>query len=114
MKRLICTTILAAAAALAGCNQSDQTDAANDVANETAATPVVLPPAIAGSHAYRCKDNKLIYVDWYSDGSARVKASQNELGTQIPAPAPEATEPPALTGSASDTTITYLGQSCKR
>ena len=73
-----------------------------------------LPPAIAGSHAYRCKDNKLIYIDWYSDGSARVKASRNEVGTQIPAPAPDATEPPPLVGSASDTTITYQGQSCKR
>lgn len=113
MKRIISSTILAAAA-LAGCSQSDQTDTANEVANETAAAPVVLPPAIAGSHAYRCKDNKLIYVDWYSDGSARVKASPNDIGTQVPAPASEATEPPPLVGSASDTTITYQGQSCKR
>lgn len=114
MKRIFCSTILAAATALAGCSQSDQTDTANEAANETAAAPIVLPPSIAGSHAYRCKDNKLIYVDWYSDGSARVKASQNEVGTQIPAPAPDATEPPPLVGSASETTITYQGQSCKR
>jgi hypothetical protein len=114
MKRIISTTILAAAAALAGCGQSDQTDTANEAANETAAAPIVLPPSIAGSHAYRCKDNKLIYIDWYSDGSARVKATQNEVGTQVPAPAPDATEPPPLVGSASDTTITYQGQSCKR
>jgi hypothetical protein len=114
MKRIISTTILAAAAALAGCSQSDQTDTVNEAANETAAAPIVLPPAIAGSHAYRCKDNKLIYIDWYSDGSARVKASRNEVGTQVPPPAPDATEPSPLVGTASDTTITYQGQSCKR
>ncbi len=114
MKRIFCSTILAAAAALAGCSQSNETDTSNEAVNEAAAAPVVLPPAIAGSHAYRCKDNKLIYIDWYSDGSARVKASRNEAGTQIPAPAPDAAEPPVLTGSASDTTITYQGQSCKR
>lgn len=117
MKRSISTTILAAAAALAGCEQETITpqgpyDPRPDAAANAAG--VELPPAIAGSHAYRCKDNKLIYIDWYSDGSARVKASRNEAGTQIPAPAPDATEPPALVGSASDTTITYQGQSCKR
>jgi hypothetical protein len=117
MKRILCTTILAAAAALAGCEQETiiaqgpydpRPNAAADAAS------VKLPPAIAGSHAYRCKDNKLIYIDWYSDGSARVKASRNELGTQVPAPTPEATEPSPLIGSASDPTITYQGQSCKR
>ena len=119
MKRTLSTTILAAAAALAGCDQSDHNltapgpydPQANVAAN---ASSVTLPPAIAGSHAYRCKDNKLIYVDWYSDGSARVKASRDEVGTQIPAPAPDATGPSPLTGSPSDTTITYQGQSCKR
>ena len=115
MKHIICSTILLAATALAGCDQShDAAAAANEVANAAPAAPVVLPPAITGSHTYRCKDNKLIYVDWYSDGSARVKASPNELGTQIPAPTPEATEPSPLTGSPSETTITYNGQSCKR
>ncbi len=117
MKRSICTTILVAAAALAGCEQETITAKGpydprpNAAAN---AASVQLPPAIASSQAYRCKDNKLIYVDWYSDGSARVKASRSEVGTQVPAPTPDATEPPALVGSPSDATITYQGQSCKR
>lgn len=113
MNRILCSTLLIGAAALAGCDQSDGTAASNEAEANTVA-PVTLPPAIAGSHAYRCKDNSLLYIDWYSDGSARVKASRNEVGTLIPAPAPDATTPPPLVGSASSTDITYNGQSCKR
>ena len=107
------------AAALAGCNSESHTIVANEapdpMADQLANAPAVeLPPAIAASKTYRCKDNSLLYIDWYSDGSARVKASRNEVGTQVPPPAPDATEPSPLVGTASDTTITYQGQSCKR
>lgn len=116
MKRILCTTILAAAAALAGCEQETiiaqgpydpRPNAAAD------ASSVKLPPAIAASKAYRCKDNSLIYVDWYSDGSARVKASRSEVGTSVPAPAPDAAEPSPLAGSPGSASITYAGKSCK-
>ena len=40
-----------------------------------------LPPSIAASKTYRCKDNSLVYVDWLSDGSARVKKTREEVGT---------------------------------
>jgi len=75
------------------------------------APPVTLPPAIAASKSYRCKDNSLLYVDWYSDGSARVKAAKNEAGAQIPAPAEGAKS--ALGGDAKSGSISYNGQSCK-
>ena len=115
MKRIICSTLLIAAAALAGCEKETITaqgpyDPQANATNEG----VTLPPAIAGSYAYRCKDNSLVYIDWYSDGSARVKASRNEAGTLVPAPAPDATTPPPLVGSASTPNITYNGLSCKR
>ena len=115
MKRIFCPTLLIAAAALAGCEQETVTaDGPYDPQANAANATVTLPPAIAGSHVYRCKDNSLVYIDWYSDGSARVKASRNEAGTLIPAPAPDATTPPPLVGSASTPNITYNGQSCKR
>lgn len=116
MKRFFCSTLLIAAAALAGCERETITaDGPYDPRdNATANADVTLPPAIAGSHVYRCKDNSLVYIDWYSDGSARVKASRNEVGTLVPAPAPGATTPPPLVGSPSSTDITYNGQSCKR
>ena len=117
MNRIFCSTLLAAAAALAGCDQSDHNLTASgpydpQAANLANASAVTLPPAIAAQKAYRCKDNSLIYVDWYSDGSARVKNARNEAGTPVPAPTPDATEPSPLSGSATATSITYNGKSC--
>ena len=119
MKRFFCSTILVAAAALAGCDQSDHNltqtgpyDPRPEAANNTAVT---LPPAITAQKSYRCKDNSLVYIDWYSDGSARVKAARNEAGTQVPA-APEGNAsdvaPSPLQGSATTPSITYNGKTC--
>ena len=104
---------LVAAAALAGCDNSDHTiisdpngpdPMANAVAN---AGSVQLPPSIQASKAYRCKDNSLVYIDWLSDGTARVKKTREEVGTTIPA------VDKSLTGDAHAAAITYNGQSCK-
>ena len=122
MNRILCLTLLAAAAALAGCDQSDHNLTAqgpyDPQANASAnASAVTLPPSIAAQKAYRCKDNSLIYVDWYSDGSARVKNARNEAGTPIPAPPQvdgNVTEaaPSPLEGSATSDSISYNGKSC--
>src|SRR5689334_5721626 len=102
-----------AAAAPPGRDNSDQPiDAdpnrpgptASAVAN---ASSVQLPPSIQASKAYRCKDNSLIYVDWLSDGTARVKKTREEVGTTLPA------GDKSLTGDAKAASITYNGQSCK-
>ena len=113
MTRPFTMIMLVAAAALAGCNSEDHTivsdpagpdPMANAVAN---ASSVQLPPSIQASKAYRCKDNSLIYVDWLSDGSARVKKTREEVGTTLPA------GDTSLTGDAKAASITYNGQSCK-
>ena len=113
MTRTLPLLALAAAAALAGCNNEDHTlvgghgvDDASAVAN---AGEVTLPPSIAASRSYRCKDNSLVYVDWLSDGTARVKANRNEVGT----PANPTDEASPLKGDAQAPAITYNGQSCK-
>lgn len=120
MKRLLCSTLLAAAAALAGCDQSDHNLTSSGpydpkAGNVTNSAAVTLPPAISAQKAYRCKDNSLLYVDWYSDGSARVKNARNEAGTQVPAP-PEANAaeaaPSPLQGTATSASITFAGKSC--
>ena len=105
---------LAAAAALAGCNKEDHTIVAGGPgaeANDTNAaapkTPVALPPSIAASKSYRCDNNSLVYVDWLSDGSARVKKSAEEGGTLVAAGAPE------LKGDPKSASITYKGENCK-
>ena len=106
--------IIIGSAALVACKQETivANDAPDPMAEELAnAAPVELPPAIAASKTYRCKDNSLLYVDWYSDGSARVKAAKDEAGTQVAAPA-EGAKPP-LGGDAKSASISYNGKSCK-
>ena len=113
MTRRFTILALVATAALAGCDNSDHTivsdpagpdPMANAVAN---AGSVQLPPSIQASKAYRCKDNSLIYVDWLSDGTARVKKTREEVGTTL------AAGDTSLTGDAKAASITYNGQSCK-
>ena len=113
MTRTLTIIALASAAALAGCNNEDHTIVAGPGADEpevnAEAANVVLPPAIAASKSYRCKDNSLIYVDWLSDGTARIKKDRNEVGTTV-TPA-DAASP--LKGDAKAGSVTYNGQSCK-
>lgn len=108
MTRTPLLVTLAATAALAGCNNSDHTIVAGgDTTNNAEANaPVALPPSISASKAYRCKDNKLVYIDWMSDGTAHVKKTREEVGTPV-------TPGNELKGDASAATITYNGESCK-
>ena len=82
--------MLAAAAALAGCNKQDHTIVAgppedNDT-NIAAKGPVALPPSISSSKIYRCADNKIVYVDWLSDGkTANIRTEKGGNPTQVAA-----------------------------
>ena len=59
--------------------------------------PVQLPPSIVKTASYRCEDNKVIYVDWLSDGkSANIRLDKGATPTQVTAP--EAGKP--MTGAA--------------
>ncbi len=87
MTRTPLLIMLAAAAALAGCNKG-HTIVANDPgdsdSNTIANAPVALPPAIAVSKTYRCADNKIVYVDWLSDNkSANVRTDKTGVSTQV-------------------------------
>ena len=94
---------LAATAALAGCgNNDDHTIVAGpdgDVANQSPAAnaPVALPPSIASSKIYRCKDNSVVYIDWLSDNkSANFRAKQTDV--PVTQSAPEAGQPMVADG----------------
>jgi hypothetical protein len=108
--------MVAAAAALAGCNKESHTivqgggPADDQPINMAAANSVELPPSIAASKIYRCHDNSVIYVDWLSDNkSANVRTDKTGAATPIDTSA----EGAKLKGSATASTITYNGQSCK-
>lgn len=106
---------LVAAAALAGCDQSDHTINGNapydPQANATAAAPIELPPAIVASHAYRCKDNSLVYIDWLSDGSARVKTEKTGRATTVKV---GESGSPLQEGEAQAESVTFNGSLCNR
>ena len=85
MTKTLITLTLVAAAALAGCDRSDHTitaTAPDDAQANTAAAPVVMPPAIVASKIYRCKDNSVVYIDWLAgDTTADIRTEQG--GTPI-------------------------------
>ena len=121
MSRKIFLVAIAAAAALAGCNNQSQaeTDAANEAANNAANANVKLPPAIVASHKYRCKDNSLVAIDWLSDGTSNSARATPEGGTvvtlaQAEADGPYTAEGASLTGDPQAESVTYKVQSCKR
>lgn len=103
------TLIAFGALAIAACKKEETTIVGGQpdpmAAELNKAAPVALPPSIQASKTYRCKDNSLLYIDWLSDGTARVKAAKADVGT---APAEG-----ALVGDSKSTSVTYNGKSCK-
>lgn len=92
---------LIAAAALGGCKKQSHTIVVGPHADEASpsapAAPVALPPTVSSSKVYRCADNKVVYVDWLSDGkSANVRTDKTGAATQLTTP--EAGKPMAAAG----------------
>lgn len=123
--RFFAAASVAALLSLAACdNQAETLNApgANDPqADQLAkAQPVELPPAIAASRTYRCKDNSLVYIDFYTNNSANVRlGSKEEMPTQVKAAGPDGpmtAEGYSVSGNAPTITLTAPGkgtQSCK-
>lgn len=90
MTRTPLALAILAAAALAGCNQEDQTNVAGADGTNSANANVQLPPAIAASKIYRCSgDNSVVYVDWLADNkTANVRTEEGGSATQVVAPEP--------------------------
>jgi hypothetical protein len=84
---------LAAAAALAACDNSDHTIVAgpgadrDNMSNSAANSEVTLPPAIAATKLYRCSgDNSVVQIDWLADNkTANVRIGDNAPATQVTA-----------------------------
>jgi len=55
-----------------------------------AAPPVKLPPAMLASKSYRCKDNSLIYVDWFNDNLTANLRLKDKTTTPVNLTAPSA------------------------
>ena len=81
MTRTPLLLMLAAAAALAGCNENHTIggDADHNATNSAEANAnVQLPPMSIGTKLYRCADNSVVTVDYLSDNkSANVRVGEN-------------------------------------
>ena len=66
---------------------------ASELAN---AAPVELPPAIAASKTYRCKDNSLVQIDWLAQGKGAYVHGNGQTQTHLK-PAASAEGQPAST-----------------
>lgn len=110
--------------ALAACNSEPETvtggPADPDAQNVADAPPVTLPPALTASRTYRCKDNSLVYIDFFADGTtADLRAEKTGAATKLTAPAkgePFVADGYKLTGDGATVTLEQPGkgsQSCK-
>ena len=113
---------VAAALLLSACGSSQSQQAAAPPSNDAAmdekapvtTTPVVLPPSLAESQTYRCKDNSLVYIDFMTDNvSANLRTKKEGEITKITAPAagqPFTGGGYTVSGSGKDVTITQPGK----
>lgn len=124
MKPLISAAAALAFLPLAACEQKTETvttTAPDPQAAELAKSkPVVLPPSVKASVTFRCKDNSLVYVDFFSgDTQATLKTSKD--GAPVKLTAEKAGDPLkadgySLTGTPKLITLSQPGkpsQSCK-
>ena len=110
------------ACGLAACNSEPETINANfdpQAAELAKAKPVELPPAIQVSRTYRCKDNSLIYVDFYTNNTAQFRTEKGGQATTLTAAEPGGAytaEGHSVSGNGPQVTISAPGkgsQSCK-
>jgi hypothetical protein len=85
MTRNLLPMVLAAAAALAGCNKEDHNIIAGgpdtgEGTNAAANAGVQLPPSIVATKLYRCADNSVVTVDYLSDNkTANVRPKEGAM-----------------------------------
>jgi hypothetical protein len=112
---------------LAACDSKPTTIVADgpsdpDANKIAAAPPVKLPPAILANKSYRCKDNSLVYIDWFNDQMTANLHLKDKAATPIHLTAEAAGQPYSgsgyqLTGTATDASVTIKkpggdGQAC--
>ncbi|HEY0629268.1 MAG TPA: hypothetical protein VGD23_08065 [Sphingomicrobium sp.] len=118
---------------LAACNSEPETIVAGErpdpMAAELAnAAPVELPPAIASSKTYRCKDNSLVQIDWLAQDKGAYVHGEGRTQTHLKPAAPVEGQPAStdltaeggyvLKGNATASTVTLAvpgkaAQSCR-
>ncbi len=101
MKYPLLPLAAAALVALSGCNGSEQAEEVTSTAPDPMASQLAnasvakLPPAVKANVTFRCKDNSLVYVDFFQ-GDQQASLRTSETGTPVSLTAENAGD--ALTG----------------
>jgi hypothetical protein len=115
---------LAALLTLGACNSEPETITSNTFdpqaeALKKAPPLTEAPPMIKASRTFRCKDNSLVYADFYTNDTARVRTEKDGAATVLTAAGgkpPFIAEGWSLSDNATQVTLTAPGkgsQSCK-
>ena len=113
MQKLALAAVLATLA-LTGCGKPTTITADKpvdpDAATVAAAAPVKLPPALLASKSFRCKDNTLVYVDFFND-EMTANFKKDKTATPVPLAAAKAGDPYmgqgyTVKGEAKDSSVT--------
>ncbi len=79
---LIAAATFAALATLSACNSEPEVVTINKYDPQAEAlrnaAPIEPPPMIQESRAYRCRDNSLIFVDFYTNNTASVRTQRGQ------------------------------------
>ena len=84
-RKFLAAPAIAASVILAACNSEPEVINKYDPQAEALknATPVAPPPMVSSSKTYRCSDNSLFYVDFYSDNTATIRTEQTGSPTSL-------------------------------
>lgn len=111
---------VAGSLALAACSPEPTTIVPddNDPQKEALAkaTPKQLPPSIQTSRTYRCADNSLVYVDFYTNQTAQLRTERGGTPTQLTAQdanSPYVAEGYTVAANSERTHITLPGKSAQ-
>ena len=86
-KTILLAAAAAASIALTACNNEPEVigNGRYDPQAEALknAAPVAPPPMVSASKIYRCSDNSVFYVDFYSDNTATIRTEQTGSPTSL-------------------------------
>jgi hypothetical protein len=109
--------------ALGACKEQtvdpNKEEAANAAAAANSAASVEAPPMIQASRTYRCKDNSLLYADFYTNDTVQVRSAKDQpptILTAVGAGQPYTAEGYSLSANSEQISYTAPGkgaQSCK-
>ncbi len=121
--RLLRAAPIAAVFLLAACNSEPETVTGGnndpDAATVAAAPPVQLPPMVTASRTYRCKDNSLVYIDFFNNNTAVYRTEKEGAPTTLTAAEegkPYTMDGYSVSGSGTEISLTAPGKgstSCK-